>query len=94
MQGKENDRLVRCVTQICLFFIINITLSHSCSFVRLFVCLCIVHLTFVSRLFREQERYLQRIQELESALARMGEEAIDKATLLETAQSDKETISR
>lgn len=46
------------------------------------------------RLVREQERYLLRIHELESALARMGEEAIDKATLLETAQSDKETISR
>ncbi|XP_068693979.1 golgin subfamily A member 2-like isoform X1 [Montipora foliosa] len=46
------------------------------------------------RLVREQERYVLRIQELESALSRMGEEAIDKATLLETAQSDKETISR
>ena len=43
---------------------------------------------------REQERSLLRIQELESALARMGEEAVDKATLLETAQNDKETISR
>lgn len=43
---------------------------------------------------REQERYLLRIQELETAVARLGEEAIDKATLLETAQSDKETISR
>ena len=49
---------------------------------------------FLSILCREQERYLLRIHELESALARMGEEAIDKATLLETAQSDKETISR
>ena len=27
-------------------------------------------------------------------MARLGEESIDKATLLETAQSDKETISR
>ena len=45
-------------------------------------------------LLREQERYLLRIQELEIAVARLGEESIDKATLLETAQSDKETISR
>lgn len=44
--------------------------------------------------FREQERYLLRIQELETAVARLGEESIDKATLLESVQSDKETISR
>lgn len=47
-----------------------------------------------TRLLREQERYLLRIRELETAVARLGEESIDKATLLETAQSDKETISR
>ncbi|KAL9987717.1 hypothetical protein ACROYT_G002067 [Oculina patagonica] len=46
------------------------------------------------RLVREQERYLLRIQELETAVARLGEESIDKATLLESVQSDKETISR
>ena len=57
----------------------------------------IVNLLYVvlySTLSREQERYLLRIQELETAVARLGEESIDKATLLETAQSDKETISR
>ena len=43
---------------------------------------------------REQERYLLRIQELETAVARLGEESIDRATLLESVQSDKETISR
>lgn len=43
---------------------------------------------------RDQERYLLRIQELETAVARLGEESIDKATLLESVQSDKETISR
>eukprot|EP00794_Sanderia_malayensis_P015678 gene15678-17259_t len=35
-----------------------------------------------------------RIQELESALARLGEEAVDRVSLLEDMQSDKETISR
>lgn len=43
---------------------------------------------------REQERYLLRIQELETTVARLGEESIDRATLLESVQSDKETISR
>ncbi|KAJ7343092.1 Golgin sub A member [Desmophyllum pertusum] len=45
------------------------------------------------RLVRDQERYLLRIQELETAVARLGEESIDKVTLLESVQSDKETIS-
>ena len=36
----------------------------------------------------------ERIQELESAVARLGEDAVDRVSLLEDMQSDKETISR
>ena len=36
----------------------------------------------------------ERIQELESAIARLGEDAVDRVSLLEDMQSDKETISR
>ena len=55
---------------------------------------CIKHCWFIYAFPREQEKYLLRIQELETAVARLGEESIDKATLLESVQSDKETISR
>ena len=54
----------------------------------------IEHCWFIYAFLREQEKYLLRIQELETAVARLGEESIDKATLLENVQSDKETISR
>ncbi|XP_020649008.3 golgin subfamily A member 2 isoform X1 [Pogona vitticeps] len=45
----------------------------------------------LSRLNREQE---ERLQELERALQRYSEEAVDRQQILESMQSDKATISR
>ncbi|XP_065068791.1 golgin subfamily A member 2-like [Rhopilema esculentum] len=45
----------------------------------------------LSKLVLDQD---ERIQELESAVARLGEDAVDRVSLLEDMQSDKETISR
>ena len=45
----------------------------------------------LSKLVLDQD---ERIQDLESAVARMGEDAVDRVSLLENIQSDKETISR
>ncbi len=52
-----------------------------------------MYLTYVN-IFRLLLAQDERIQELESAVARLGEDAVDRVSLLEDMQSDKETISR
>lgn len=96
-QGKENSRLLRyafCFHSTCFYIylchvisICNSCKTYTCKPVASLIALFFHHL-------REQERYLLRIQELETVVARLGEESIDRATLLESVQSDKETISR
>ena len=56
---------------------------HIAIQIRINICLY--------RLVLDQD---ERIQELESAVARLGEDAVDRVSLLEDMQSDKETISR
>ncbi len=52
-----------------------------------------MYLTYIT-IFRLLLAQDERIQELESAVARLGEDAVDRVSLLEDMQSDKETISR
>lgn len=95
-QGKENSRLLRYAFSFKVLHL-YMALCHVT-----FICKgCYKPVTITASLLalfvnhhREQERYLLRIQELETAVARLGEESIDRATLLESVQSDKETISR
>ncbi|KAK3730058.1 hypothetical protein QZH41_009563 [Actinostola sp. cb2023] len=47
-----------------------------------------------AKLKKLENKYLQRIHELELNLNRLEEDATDTASLLESVQSDKETISR
>ncbi|XP_032230162.1 golgin subfamily A member 2 isoform X1 [Nematostella vectensis] len=46
------------------------------------------------KLVREEGQYLHRIHELEITVNRLEEEATDRASLLDSIQGDKETISR
>lgn len=96
-QGKENSRLLRyafCFHStrfyIYMYLCHVISICNSCKTYKPVASLIVL---FFHHL-REQERYLLRIQELETVVARLGEESIDTATLLESIQSDKETISR
>ncbi len=54
-------------------------------------CDKVTNLTPLCRLMLAQD---ERIQELESAVARLGQDAVDRVSLLEDMQSNKETISR
>ncbi|XP_031572614.1 golgin subfamily A member 2-like [Actinia tenebrosa] len=47
-----------------------------------------------AKLAKEENRYVHQIHELEINLRRLEEDAADKASLLESVQGDKETISR
>ena len=91
-QGKENSRLLRYAFPVKLLTLryVMFICKGFCKPVAITASLFVL---FVNH-HRDQERYLLRIQELETAVARLGEESIDRATLLESVQSDKETISR